>query len=165
MTITITEHRTRLKNNPNAFEEHYEKARGNFAKMFKGYPLETRLQLADLVFEAQGRKPLLHWTNIDGLPCAWNDAKRLHTKNRTIHTWDDCDYIRYEIGHMNPRNAGGTNDPENLCFMSGKCNQHVQASLPLDIVLRDYFPTNLEVQNRVANLKKLHNSKRWKDLK
>ena len=165
MTITITEHRTRLKNNPNAFEEHYQRARGNFANMFKGYPREIRLQFADLVFEAQGRKPLFHWSGIDGLPWAWNDAKKLHTKNGIIHTWNDCDYIRYEIGHMNPRNAGGKDEPKNLCFMSGRCNQHVQASLPLDIVLRDLFPDNNEVQNRVANLKKLHNSKRWKDLK
>ena len=61
------------------------------------------------------------------------------TKEGIIHTWDNCDFIRYEIGHYLPRNAGGQNDPENLCFMSGRCNQHIQASLPLDVVMNDLF--------------------------
>ncbi len=165
MTITIMEHRTRLKNNPNSFEEHYNKARENFARYIQGYPKKVKLQFADLVFQAQGRKPLFLWSSVDELPWAWNAPTRLRTKEGPIHTWNDIDYIRYEIGHMNPRNAGGKNEPENLCFMSGRCNQHVQASLPMEVVLRDLFSDNKEVLDRVESLKQLHNSEEWKKLK
>ena len=165
MAITITEHRTRLKSNTNAFEEHYPKARENFAKMFKGYPKKIRLQMADLVFDAQGRKPLFYYLGSDELPHAWNDPKKLKLKTGYLHTWDDCDFYRYEIGHHNPRNAGGKDEPENLCFMSGRCNQHIQASLPLEVVMNDLFPHNKEVQDRVKSLKKLYQSTAWKKLK
>ena len=165
-TVSLDIHRKMLKNNPTAFEEHFPRARENFAKMFKGFPKNVRLQMADLVFNAQERKPLFYHESVTtGLPMVWNDPKILNLKNGKFHTWNDCNHYRYEIGHYVPKNAGGTDHPENLCFMSGRCNQHIQSSLSLDEIMDNIFPHNIEVQNRVASLKNLYNSIEWKSLK
>jgi hypothetical protein len=165
-TIRLDEHRKRLNANPKVFEEHYPKARENFANMFKGYPKSVRLQMADLVFDAQGRKPLFYHKSITtGLPMVWNDPKILNLKEGKHHTWNDCDFFRYEIGHKVPKNSDGKDDPENLCFMSGRCNQHIQSSLSLDEIMDNTFCFNDEIKDRVSALKNLYNSEEWKQLK
>lgn len=165
-TIPLVEHRKRLNANPKAFEEHYPKARENYAKIVKGYSKKVRLQMADLVWEAQGRKPLFYHESITtGLPLVWNAPKIVNSREGKHHTWNDCDFFHYEIGHLVPKNSGGNDDPENLCFMSGRCNQHIQSSLPLDEVMDNYFRSNDEIKDRLSALTNLHETDEWKQLK
>jgi hypothetical protein len=69
---------------------------------------------------------------------------------------------------MNPINNGGESNPENLCYMSARCNQHIQSSLPMDEVLAIYFNSNSiakKVVDKYNNLLKLHQSEKWLELK
>jgi len=111
-------------------------------------------QMANMLWEAQGGKPLFQFDSANGLPLSWN-----RPQDGTVN------YIRYEIGHMNPVNNGGLSNPENLCYQSARCNQHIQSSLSLDEVLESYFQDNQEVLDRVNSVLSLHQSEEWKRLR
>ena len=106
------------------------------------------MDLADMIFEAQGKKPLFQFGEDI---VAWNRP-----------SYWNLNYIKYEIGHKLPVNAGGTSHPENLCYMSARCNQHIQSSLEMHNVLDWYFSHNDEVKNRLKNLDELYLSENWK---
>ena len=161
----LLEHRARLAANPSAFTKGKESAierwvdhawKGARAVRQKaGLPAMRRKQAAPLlremavmVWEAQGGEPLFHFGNYGDV--CWNVPQR-GLKN----------YITYEIGHMEPTSNGGSSEPENLCFQSGRCNQHIQSSLPIEQVVSYYFQTNKEVLERLERLKRLHTSERW----
>lgn len=164
---TLFEHRLELINNPLCWEQHFESARKNLAnkiwdwvrlnnpKAKKVVKFPFILEMADLIFEHQDKRPFFHIG--DDMITAWNSPR----------DWDK-NYIIYQIGHMNPINNGGESNPENLCYMSARCNQHIQSSLPMDEVLAIYFNSNSiakKVVDKYNNLLKLHQSEKWLELK
>ena len=160
----LSEHRQMIANNPLRFTEDKERAIANWVKhAWGGLKVSTSLskkkaipileEMALLVWEAQGAVPFFHFGETDK-PVCWNRPQD-GTKN----------FIRYEIGHLNPKSNGGSSRPENLCFQSARCNQHIQSSLPIEEVMCFYFQTNHEVKARLESLQKLHNTKKWKTLK
>ena len=160
----LNEHRTMLGANPSRFTEDKERAIQNWVKhawesarrvtsLSKKQSVPILKDMALLVWEAQGGVPFFNFGEVER-PVCWNRPQD-GMKN----------YIRYEIGHLNPRSNGGGSEPENLCFQSARCNQHIQSSLPIDEVMGFYFETNEEVAGRLESLKRLHSSQRWVDLR
>jgi len=159
--MTLRKHRATLAANPNQFSTHRDKTVGNLAgRALSDYSTLRRRELmpiaqrlADQIWEAQGGRPLFEFIGPDRLHMSWNRPAQ----------WD-LDYIQYEVGHMKPVDAGGSNDIRNLCFQSGRCNIHLQASLDLDVLLEAYFCNNSEVTSRVSDLRDLHSTKAFRDL-
>lgn len=158
--MQLNEHRMLLLNNTNYNTHHKEKAISNFVKMHatKAYPKNKNkifllTEAAEMVWKAQEGKPMFDFILSDGLPSAWN---------RPQYFADN--YIHYEIGHIIPRNAEGESKINNLCFMSARCNQHIQSSLNMDAVINGYFSQNNEVLKRWENLNDLWISQEWLDL-
>jgi len=161
-TKNLHSHRNAIKDNSIAFSEDKERALENMTKHIwnwvkivspdakKNQIKNYLLELAIMIFEAQGQKPLFQFGEEI---TAWNRPG----------DWN-YNYIRYEIGHKTPINAGGTSHPENLCFMSARCNQHIQSSLEMHNVLDWYFSNNTEVQDRVNSLEELYKSEEWKNI-
>jgi len=160
----LVEHREMIANNPLCFSQDKERAIKNWiehawkgvrgsATLTKSKASPILKEMALLVWEAQGGAPLFSFGRNES-PVCWN-SPRYGTKN----------YIMYEIGHMNPISNGGTSQPENLCFQSARCNQHIQSSLPMDEVIGFYFQTNEEVKARLESLQSLHKTNLWKELK
>ena len=106
--------------------------------------------MAEMVWEAQDGKPLFQFESSSGLPMSWNRPQN-----------GEEDYIRYEIGHINPKLSGGNSHPNNLTFQSARCNQHIQSSLGLDEVTL-YFASIPEVTDRINRVFQLHSSIAWK---
>ena len=167
---TLQEHRQALENNNSRYEHDIKRAIDTwvnkhayqyYQKVFFQHPLNIRklqlelkeylTEMAELVFDAQGRRPLFE---IGDRVYAWNAPKDF-----------DKDYIRYETGHLKPRNSGGDSRPENLCFQSARCNQHIQSALLIEEVMfliGDHHP---EIRNRISSLEALHNSDSWSEIK
>lgn len=161
--VTLAEHRQMLLANPDRYILDRERACENwtrhgysfFRKEIKTNKAKSKLRgllrtMADLVFDAQCCRPLFE---IEDKAYAWNSPKNFSDN-----------YIRYEVGHLNPRNAGGLSLPENLCFQSARCNQHIQSALPIDEVLF-LIGHHDEIAERLSSLNKLHASNRWVELK
>lgn len=160
--ITLRDHRGLLLKNTNRYEEGYEKAKVNWVRHAYGFYRDSlssredkqRLRLhlsvmAELTFNAQGRRPLFE---IDDLCFAWN-SPRFFSDN----------FIRYEIGHISPRNKGGVSKASNLCFQSARCNQHIQSALNIEDVLF-LIGHHESVKARIQSLFDLHASAKWKEL-
>ena len=142
----LQNHRNALKENTDSFSYDKNRAVSNMSEHIwnwvrKEYPNAKKtkniikiMDLADMIFEAQGKKPLFQFGEDI---VAWNRP-----------SYWNLNYIKYEIGHKLPVNAGGTSHPENLCYMSARCNQHIQSSLEMHNVLDWYFSHNDEVKNR-----------------
>ena len=157
----LNEHRLSLKNNNLCFIQDKERAINNWCKhsyefiktktTFKKTEIWGTLnQMAELVWEAQEGKPLFHFLSVkNDMPMSWN---------RPQNGADN--YIRYEIGHINPIHTGGTSHPNNLCFQSARCNQHIQSSLDIEEVIL-YFSSIHDVLERINRLKILHKSEEW----
>jgi hypothetical protein len=165
--MKLNAHRQNLKSNPNCFSQDKDRAIKNMAKyiwewartqndsaeMKKSKKMPHILKMCEMLWQAQEERPLLYFDSV--LPLCWNSPK----------DWAKCNYLKYEIGHMNPKNNGGDSNPENLCFMSARCNQHIQSALSLDEVIEAYFPSNKDVLQRIERLKTLYNSKEWLECK
>jgi hypothetical protein len=111
-----------------------------------------RRDIVTSIFSTQDYKPFF-WTE-GALPFCWNDPK----------DWDK-DYIKYQWGHLNPRNsiADGTGKVEDLCLMSARCNNHIQSSLPI-ADLQEYFrgsATGLRIQRVLEKRNALFASTDW----
>ena len=161
-TKSLLNHRQSIKDNKNSFIQDKERAISNMSSHIwtwvktenpnikKSNQIKKLLQeISILIFESQDQKPLFQF------------GEDIKSWNRPID-WH-YNYIRYEIGHKTPRNAGGTSHPENLCYMSARCNQHIQSSLEMHNVIEWYFSNNKEVLERMNSLKKLYESDLWKE--
>ena len=160
-TKSLHIHRQSLKDNVNSFVEDKDRAIENMTKHIwnwvkivspntkKNEIKNILFEIAYMIFDAQSQMPLFQFGEDI---TAWNRPG----------DWN-YNYIRYEIGHKTPINAGGTSHPENLCFMSARCNQHIQSSLEMHNVLDWYFSNNVEVQSRINSLEELYKSDSWKE--
>lgn len=79
----------------------------------------TVKEIIELIFETQDKRPFFHIEGTE-LPLCWNRPA----------DWD-CDYIKYEWGHLLSRNQNPDNysSIENLGLYSARCNQHIQSSM------------------------------------
>ena len=157
--LTLREHRDRLAQNPNRYEQGFVKARENWVRHAYNFYKSTQLshaekktlrehlgRMADLTFDAQNRRPLFE---IDDQCFAWNSPR-----------FFEDDFIRYEIGHIRPKNRGGLSIVSNLCFQSARCNQHIQAALNIDDVIF-LIGHHESVKLRIRSLLNLHTSSQW----
>jgi len=163
----LNQHRQELNGNQNRFTTDKNRAITNWVKEVRKWirkqnnisirnkdSTSTLTKMANMVWEAQGGKPLFQFDSADGLPLSWNRPQD-----------GEKNYIRYDIGHMLPVNSNGDSNPENLCFQSARCNQHIQSSLPLQDVIDSYFKGNEEVLTRINSLFELHKSQEWTQLR
>lgn len=159
----LREHREMLATNPMLFEQDKKRVlqywtdtawkyvgKTTDKKRSKVQPLLE--EMAAMVWSAQGGKPLFQFDSVNGLPMSWNVPAR-----------GELDYISYEVGHHNPVNVGGDSHPNNLCYQSGRCNRHMQASLPLEEV-EVFYQGVPEVLERIHNLRTLYQSDAWNSL-
>ncbi|MDQ2751457.1 MAG: hypothetical protein M3R72_00365 [Bacteroidota bacterium] len=79
----------------------------------------TVKEVIELLFEVQDKRPFFHIEGTE-LPLCWNRPA----------DWD-CDYIKYEWGHLLSRNQNPDcySSIENLGLYSARCNQHIQSSM------------------------------------
>jgi len=154
--LTLEDHRQRLARiEPDDAElARLEKTLcGHLARLgYRRVPLALRRDIVRCILSTQDYKPFF-W--IEGkLPFCWNDPK----------DWDK-DYIKYQWGHLNPRNSvtNGNGKVEDLCLMSARCNNHIQSSLPIRD-LEEYFEgsaTGRRIQQVSKKRKKLFASRDW----
>ena len=162
----LTAHRKQLANNLDCFSQDKDRAtknwtshawqgiKNNVPSSKKKEDLLILKEMACMIWDAQGGKPLFQFNDKDELPLAWN---RPMDGNKN--------YIRYEVGHLKPRNAGGTSCTENLCYQSARCNQHIQGALSIETVIEAYFNNNSIVLNRIQAIYDVYKSKQWMDFK
>ena len=161
--MSLAKHRAALLLNPERYEQGFQKARLNWIKHSYNYyrvALKTNREksdlkqhlglMADAVFDAQMRRPLFE---IDDRCFAWNSPRDFN-----------YNYIKYEIGHINPIDKGGHSSVDNLCFQSARCNQHIQSALSLADV--EFLIGHHEsIAARLLSLRELYKSDRWITLK
>jgi len=74
--------------------------------------------------------------------------------------------ILYEIDHVNPVNAGGSDSLTNFQFLSANANQFTKCSLPMSLIFKRR-DLSIELKNRLRNVlekrEELFNSEIWKD--
>lgn len=161
--MELDDHRRNLRDNPDAWSKDKDRAIERMAEKIRKYhkiKKDQSIILANKIWEAQGGMPLLYFENSAGLPMCWNyPFFKRQKKDKNIKTpcWDNVDYCLYEIGHLNPRNRGGTDIWTNLCFMSARCNAQIQSALRIEELLECYFKNNEEVMSRWNRLRELHN--------
>lgn len=159
---TLREHRLALAANPNAFESDLPRLARTLVPHLKrcGYGrvgVRSRTLVSEIVeqiFEAQGRRPLFH---IDAqLPYCWNAPG----------FWN-CNYIRYEWGHLRSRNQNQDAEHiENLVLSSARCNQHIQTSMDINEV-RDWLDGSriaTRIDEVLESRRRLFQSARWLEL-
>jgi hypothetical protein len=121
---------------------------------FNSHKKATLKEIIYLIFEAQDKRPFFHIEGTE-LPLCWNRPA----------DWD-CDYIKYEWGHLLSRNQNPDNysNIENLGLYSARCNQHIQSSMNI----RELMVYGGLIAQRISNvlLKRriLFASDMWKQL-
>ena len=76
------------------------------------------------------------------------------------------DWIRYELDHVEPANSGGTDDLENIQFLSPNNNRFIKCALTVEQLLKR-VDLSKEFKDRVRYVqqkrKELFSSDRWKE--
>ena len=114
----------------------------------------------DMIFETQDHR-CTHWieTKEGQLNGVWNRPGSGYS------LWKREDVV-YELDHVFPVNAGGTDGFENFQFLSANANAFVKCSLTYDDLLKR-VDLSLKLKNRIKRVlrrrKKLFKSKRWTD--
>ena len=165
--ITAQQHRRNLRGNPTSLTTDKQRALNSWALMAWNYvrlntskdwrkrdAMVLLLEMANMIWDAQSGEPLFHFVSeISDLPMSWNKPQY----------WSQDAYIHYQIGHVIARNGDGTSHPNNLCFQSARCNEHLQASLDLDEAM-EYFENIPSVKRRVEQFKAVHTTAEWQTL-
>jgi hypothetical protein len=159
---TLLQHRTRLANNPDAYEHDLVRVKGTTAPKhlkqcgFSRVTGELVNKFVEFVFETQERRPFFH-VEVEGRPpFCWNAPKH----------WNEP-YICYEWGHLRSRNQNeDAHQIENLCLQSARCNQHIQTSMNVEEVLQ--WLSGSRVATRINDVlerrRELFQSPEWKRL-
>ena len=112
----------------------------------------------DMIFETQDYR-CTHWieTKEGQLNGVWNRPGSGYS------LWKREDVV-YELDHVFPVNAGGTDGFENFQFLSANANAFVKCSLTYDDLLKR-VDLSLKLKNRIKRVlrrrKKLFKSERW----
>jgi hypothetical protein len=111
-------------------------------------------EAVNLLFDAQGRRPLFHVES--PLPFCWNAPQFWH-----------LNYLRYEWGHLRSRNQNQDAEHiENLALCSARCNQHIQTSMDIDEVRAWLSGSRVErrIDEVLTRRAELFASHHWRDL-
>ena len=112
----------------------------------------------DMIFDTQDRR-CSFWLPVEEgeINGIWNGPQKSGwvTKN-----------ILYEVDHVNPVNAGGTDSLTNFQFLSANANQFTKCSLPISLLLKRK-DLSIELKDRIKSVLRkredLFNSDKWKD--
>jgi hypothetical protein len=182
MKVTLNEHLAMIDQNAPVSDEEisriFENARNRFRDcgftgLWEGCKLRGKKNLSrrkqceslvheyiKMIFETQDNR-CTHWlfTKDDELNGVWNRP------NGGYRGWK-ITYIKYEIDHVNPINAGGKDDLANYQFLSANANQFTKCSLTYDDLLRR-VDLSAELKNRIRTVLKrreeLFKSAKWTD--
>ena len=111
-----------------------------------------------MIFETQNYR-CSFWLEAgkDEINGVWNSPKRSGWVSQNIY---------YEIDHVNPVNAGGSNSLKNFQFLSQNANHFTKCSLTMDQVLRRVDLSD-KLKNRLREVmekrEQLFNSDKWND--
>jgi hypothetical protein len=109
-------------------------------------------EIVTLIFETQDHRPFFHVEDTE-LPLCWNGPKN----------WE-CNYIKYEWGHLLSRNQNSVNEKsilENLGLYSARCNQHIQSSLNIQELMLYGGLISQRITNVLTKRRILFESPRW----
>jgi hypothetical protein len=111
-------------------------------------------KIINLIFETQDRRPFFHIEGTE-LPLCWNKPG----------DWD-CDYIKYEWGHLLSRNQNANVEKriENLGLYSARCNQHIQSSMNIQELMVYGGLISQRISNVLTKRRFLFESTEWKEL-
>lgn len=128
--MKLIDHRRIIENSPHAYSKDLEDERlvktliNHIKNDFPNTRFDQTKRLflkeaVNLLFNTQDNRPFFHVEGTE-LPLCWNRPA----------DWD-CDYIRYEWGHLlsQNQNPDNKNAIENLGLYSARCNQHIQSSM------------------------------------
>jgi hypothetical protein len=137
MKVTLREHLDTLDQNSRAGIEEIASLTKRMKKKFKdcGYEKSSRnpllvRQYVDFIFETQDWR-CTHWLPVENgeLNGVWNRPFPGYRGWKTKR-------VLYEIDHVYPANAGGTDRLTNFQFLSANANQFVKCSLTYEDLLR-----------------------------
>ncbi len=165
--ITLREHLDSLDQNSKAGREEIGSLLKRMKKRFRdiGYVKVSKsdmlvLEYIRMIFETQDYR-CTHWlqTTGDQLNGVWNrpGTKYCLWHKKTVH---------YEIDHVFPVNAGGTDDLKNFQFLSANANQFVKCSLTYQDLLKRIDLSDIlkdRIRNVLARRQKLFSSDKWKN--
>lgn len=135
--VTLREHLDILDQNRKAGAENFGSLCRRLRKKFYdcGYPkaaMRTDLigEYMHMIFETQDYR-CTHWLEVsdDELNGLWNRP------GKNWNSWKKS-YIQYEIDHVHPVNAGGTDRLDNFQFLSPNANQFTKCSLTYNDLLK-----------------------------
>lgn len=165
--VTLREHLDKIDQNGTVSEHAKRSLVRRLKQKFKdmGYTRLSKNQFLiedyiDMIFETQDRR-CTHWieTKEGQLNGVWNRPGSGYS------LWKREDVV-YELDHVFPVNAGGTDGFENFQFLSANANAFVKCSLTYDDLLKR-VDLSLKLKNRIKKVlrrrKKLFKSKRWTD--
>lgn len=111
-------------------------------------------EIIRLIFETQDQRPFFHIEGTE-LPLCWNRPG----------DWN-CDYIKYEWGHLLSRNQNPDNysSIENLGLYSARCNQHIQSSMNIKELMVYGGLLAQRISNVLLKRRILFASDQWKEL-
>jgi len=162
---TLNEHLTQLDQNSQATQEQIDHLATRFKGIFNklGYKnsakdMDTLREYVDLIFECQDYR-CTHWLQVaqGELNGVWNRPSKGYMGWRTTQVW-------YEIDHVHPRNAGGTDSLTNFQFLSANANQFVKCSLTYEDLLKRVDLSDAlkdRIRNVLERREKLFQSERW----
>jgi len=163
--MKLIDHRQIIEKNPNAYLTDLisERLVGTLVNHIKDDFKEIRFtadkktivkELIGLLFETQDKRPFFHVEGTE-LPLCWNRPA----------DWD-CDYIKYEWGHLLSRNQnpGKLNSIENLGLYSARCNQHIQSSMNIQELMVYGGLISTRISNVLTKRRALFETNNWKNL-
>ncbi len=161
--MNLFEHRNNIEKNPVAYSKDLEddrlvKTLINHIKV--DFPTvrfnrEKKLilkEIVNLIFETQDNRPFFHVEGTE-LPLCWNRPEN----------WE-CNYIKYEWGHLLSRNQNPVNDKsiiENLGLYSARCNQHIQSSMNIQELMVYGGLISQRITNVLTKRRMLFESLKW----
>lgn len=163
--MKLIDHRRIIEKNPNAYTTDIQGDRlvgtlvNHIKDDFKGVRFNADKktivkELIVLLFAAQDKRPFFHVEGTE-LPLCWNRPA----------DWD-CDYIKYEWGHLLSRNQNPDklNGLENLGLYSARCNQHIQSSMNIPELMVYGGLIATRISNVLTKRRALFETDNWKNL-
>ena len=162
---TITEHLRVLDQNGQASAGEINKLVGRIKEKFRKNGLTTTAENNKLIYE------YIHMIfETQDYRCSfWLEAKESEINgvwNSPKKSGWATDKVVYEVDHVNPVNAGGSDSLTNFQFLSQNANHFTKCSLPMDLVLRRVdLSERLKERLRTVMEKRneLFNSDKWKN--
>ncbi len=162
---TITEHLRTIDQNGKATQREIKMLVNRVKDKFRRNGLikaaendQLIMEYINMIFETQDYK-CSFWlqTNEGEINGIWNSPKKSGWATRNIY---------YEIDHVNPVNAGGSDSLKNFQFLSQNANHFTKCSLTMKQVLKRIdLSEKLKVRLREVMRKReeLFNSEKWKN--